>query len=57
MTEAEGEEHITSISKDGQVVLYEVSGDQKPIIQKRLNHAFAAFLSLPKVRKMQPSDV
>ncbi|MEK3881553.1 stage III sporulation protein AG [Paenibacillus sp. PL2-23] len=32
-----GVRHITSISKDGKVVLYEVSGDQKPIITKTLN--------------------
>jgi len=28
--------HITDISKDGQVVLYEVSGNQSPIIVKKL---------------------
>ncbi|GKU79655.1 stage III sporulation protein AG [Paenibacillus sp. L3-i20] len=32
-----GVRHITSIGKDGQVVLNEVSGDQKPIITKTIN--------------------
>ncbi|MDQ6421052.1 stage III sporulation protein AG [Paenibacillus sp. LHD-117] len=32
-----GTRHITSISRDGQVVLYEVSGDQKPIVTKTIN--------------------
>ncbi|MCR2803115.1 stage III sporulation protein AG [Paenibacillus soyae] len=32
-----GVRHITSINKEGKVVLYEVSGDQKPIITKTLN--------------------
>lgn len=32
-----GKRHITSISRDGQVVLYEVSGEQKPIITKTIN--------------------
>ncbi|MGO4372913.1 stage III sporulation protein AG [Paenibacillus sp. MCAF20] len=32
-----GRRHITSINKEGQVVLYEVSGDQKPIITKTIN--------------------
>ncbi|MDF2836501.1 MAG: stage sporulation protein [Paenibacillus sp.] len=32
-----GTRHITSISKDGQVVLYEVSGEQKPIVTKTIN--------------------
>ncbi|OMF34250.1 stage III sporulation protein AG [Paenibacillus sp. FSL H8-0548] len=32
-----GKRHITSITKDGQVVLYEISGDQKPIITKTIN--------------------
>jgi stage III sporulation protein AG len=29
--------HITQVSKDGQVVLYEVSGSQSPIVVKKLN--------------------
>ncbi|MBH5318068.1 stage III sporulation protein AG [Paenibacillus sp. GSMTC-2017] len=32
-----GVRHITSIGKDGQVVLNEVSGDQKPIVTKTIN--------------------
>ncbi|MHA6483792.1 stage III sporulation protein AG [Paenibacillus sp. strain BS8-2] len=32
-----GTRNITSISRDGQVVLYEVSGEQKPIITKTIN--------------------
>ncbi|WP_214629925.1 stage III sporulation protein AG [Paenibacillus agaridevorans] len=32
-----GTRQITSISRDGQVVLYEVSGDQKPIVTKTIN--------------------
>jgi stage III sporulation protein AG len=29
--------HITEVSKDGQVVLYEISGSQSPIVVKKLN--------------------
>lgn len=29
--------HITEVSKDGQVVIYEVSGSQSPIVVKKLN--------------------
>jgi len=32
-----GTRHISSITRDGQVVLYEVSGDQKPIVTKTIN--------------------
>lgn len=32
-----GKRHVTSISKDGQVVLHELSGDQQPIISKTIN--------------------
>lgn len=32
-----GRRHVTKINKDGQVVLYEVSGDQKPIVTKTIN--------------------
>lgn len=29
-----GRRHISSVTKDGQVVIYEVSGDQKPLVTK-----------------------
>ncbi|GGF87048.1 stage III sporulation protein AG [Paenibacillus abyssi] len=32
-----GRRHITSYTKDGQVVLYEVAGENTPIITKRIN--------------------
>ncbi|WP_168119246.1 stage III sporulation protein AG [Paenibacillus sp. HB172176] len=32
-----GTRHQTSITKDGQVVFYEVSGDQKPVVTKVIN--------------------
>lgn len=43
-----GVRHITSISKDGQVVLYEVSGDQKPIITKTINPRIRGVLIVAK---------
>jgi len=32
-----GRRHITSVSKNGQIVLHEVSGDNKPIVTKTIN--------------------
>lgn len=32
-----GRRHISSVTKDGKVVLYEVSGDQKPIVTKTIS--------------------
>ncbi|WP_424766168.1 stage III sporulation protein AG [Paenibacillus sp. sgz302251] len=43
-----GRRHITSITKDGQVVLYEVSGDQKPIITKTINPRIRGILIVAK---------
>ncbi|CAM4522867.1 stage III sporulation protein AG [Paenibacillus endophyticus] len=43
-----GKRHITSISKDGQVVLYEVSGDQKPIVTKTINPRIRGILIVAK---------
>ncbi|REK77345.1 stage III sporulation protein AG [Paenibacillus paeoniae] len=43
-----GVRHITSISKDGQVVLYEVSGEQKPIITKTINPRIRGVLIVAK---------
>ncbi|WP_054024283.1 stage III sporulation protein AG [Bacillus sp. FJAT-28004] len=43
-----GKRHITAISKDGQVVFYEVSGDQKPIITKTINPRIRGILIVAK---------
>jgi stage III sporulation protein AG len=43
-----GVRHITSVSKDGQVVLYEVSGDQKPIVTKTINPRIRGVLIVAK---------
>ncbi len=43
-----GKRHITSITEDGQVVLYEVSGDQKPIITKTINPRIRGILIVAK---------
>ncbi|WP_028610435.1 stage III sporulation protein AG [Paenibacillus harenae] len=43
-----GRRHITSINKDGQVVLYEVAGDQKPIITKTINPRIRGILIVAK---------
>lgn len=43
-----GRRHITSITKDGQVVLYEVSGDQKPIVTKTINPRIRGVLIVAK---------
>jgi len=43
-----GKRHITSITKDGQVVLYEVSGEQKPIITKTINPRIRGILIVAK---------
>jgi stage III sporulation protein AG len=43
-----GRRHITSITKDGQVVLYEVSGDQKPIVTKTINPHIRGILIVAK---------
>ncbi len=40
--------HITDITKDGQVVLYEVSGSQSPIIVKKLNPRIRGVLIIAK---------
>ena len=43
-----GKRHVTSVNKDGQVVLYEVSGDQKPIIKKTINPRIRGILVVAK---------
>lgn len=43
-----GKRHITAITKDGQVVLYEVSGDQKPIVTKTINPRIRGILIVAK---------
>jgi stage III sporulation protein AG len=43
-----GRRHITSITKDGRVVLYEVSGDQKPIVTKTINPRIRGILIVAK---------
>lgn len=43
-----GKRHITAVNKDGQVVLYEVSGDQKPIVKKTLNPRIRGVLVVAK---------
>jgi stage III sporulation protein AG len=43
-----GKRHITSITKEGQVVLYEVSGDQKPIVTKTINPRIRGILIVAK---------
>jgi stage III sporulation protein AG len=43
-----GSRHITAITKDGQVVLVEVSGDQKPIITKTINPRIRGILIVAK---------
>ncbi|WP_373230486.1 stage III sporulation protein AG [Cohnella sp.] len=40
--------HITDISSDGQVVLYEVSGSQSPIVVKKLNPRIRGVLIIAK---------
>ncbi|MFD0586799.1 stage III sporulation protein AG [Paenibacillus sp. GCM10027627] len=43
-----GVRHITSIGKDGQIVFYEVSGDQKPIVTKTINPRIRGVLIVAK---------
>ncbi|MBD2869553.1 stage III sporulation protein AG [Paenibacillus arenilitoris] len=43
-----GRRHITSITRDGQVVLYEVAGDQKPIVTKTINPRIRGILIVAK---------
>ncbi|SFE93221.1 stage III sporulation protein AG [Paenibacillus algorifonticola] len=43
-----GKRHITTINKDGEVVLVEVSGDQKPIIKKTINPRIRGVLIVAK---------
>lgn len=43
-----GKRHITSITKDGQVVLYETSGDQAPIVTKRIKPTIRGILIVAK---------
>lgn len=43
-----GVRHITSISKDGKVVLHEVSGNQKPIVTKTINPRIRGVLIVAK---------
>lgn len=43
-----GTRHITSVTRDGQVVLYEVSGDQKPIVTKTINPKIRGILIVAK---------
>ncbi|MCM3627346.1 stage III sporulation protein AG [Paenibacillus glycanilyticus] len=43
-----GKRHITAINKDGQVVIAEVSGDQKPIVTKTINPSIRGVLIVAK---------
>nr|WP_246627857.1 stage III sporulation protein AG [Paenibacillus oenotherae] len=43
-----GKRHITSISKDGQVVMYEASGNQTPIVTKRIKPRIRGVLIVAK---------
>lgn len=43
-----GNRHISSVSKDGQVVLYEVSGEKKPIIVKTISPRIRGILIVAK---------
>jgi stage III sporulation protein AG len=43
-----GRRHITSITNEGRVVLYEVSGDQKPIVTKTINPRIRGILIVAK---------
>jgi len=43
-----GKRHMTSITKDGQVVLYETSGDQTPLITKRIKPKIRGVLIVAK---------
>ncbi|GGD70125.1 stage III sporulation protein AG [Paenibacillus nasutitermitis] len=43
-----GKRHTTSITKDGQVVLYETSGDQNPLITKRIKPKIRGVLIVAK---------
>lgn len=43
-----GKRHITSISKDGQVVMYEASGDRTPFVTKRIKPRIRGVLIVAK---------
>ncbi|NIK67603.1 stage III sporulation protein AG [Paenibacillus sp. BK720] len=43
-----GKRHITAINKDGQVVIAEVAGDQKPIVTKTINPSIRGVLIVAK---------
>jgi stage III sporulation protein AG len=43
-----GRRHITSVTRDGQVVLYQVSGDQSPVVTKRLKPRIRGILIVAK---------
>jgi len=43
-----GRRHITSTSSDGQVVIYEVSGDQTPVVTKKINPRVRGILVVAK---------
>ncbi|XEC92850.1 stage III sporulation protein AG [Paenibacillus tarimensis] len=43
-----GKRHITSYTKEGQVVLYEVSGDQTPLITKKIKPRIRGILVVAK---------
>ncbi|MCU6710145.1 stage III sporulation protein AG [Paenibacillus sp. J5C_2022] len=43
-----GTRHVTSVNEEGQVVLYEVSGDQKPIVTKTVNPKIRGILIVAK---------
>lgn len=43
-----GKRHITAINKDGQVVIVEVAGDQKPIVTKKINPSIRGVLIVAK---------
>ncbi|MFD0958708.1 stage III sporulation protein AG [Paenibacillus chungangensis] len=43
-----GTRHVTTVNEEGQVVLYEVSGDQKPIVTKTVNPKVRGILIVAK---------
>lgn len=43
-----GKRHVTSVTKDGQVVLYDTGNDQSPIIQKRIKPIIRGVLIVAK---------
>ncbi|GLX69094.1 stage III sporulation protein AG [Paenibacillus glycanilyticus] len=43
-----GKRHITAINKNGQIVIVEVAGDQKPIVTKKINPSIRGVLIVAK---------